>query len=50
MEELQGSLGIMCILLIFPVLFAADIMFGFKGAFLNSSIIFFECQSLRHYA
>ncbi len=35
MDELLGSLGIMCILLILPVLFAADIMLGFKGAFLS---------------
>ena len=36
MEELQGSLGIVLVLLALPVGLAVDIMLGFKGATMNT--------------
>jgi hypothetical protein len=33
MDELQGTIGIVIIVLVLPLIFAADILIGFKGVF-----------------
>ncbi len=33
MDELQGAIGVVIIVLVLPLIFAADILIGFKGVF-----------------